>query len=316
MKHLRALGILAVVLAFLQQGCETQPGGQEPHRLLGAASGLGNGSVSSYAEFDDQGNPRAIGVLYSADALDGLPTVPSDEHHCFDRNGDGQLEADAECIATHESVIPLPDAVASRSDIPFKWVLFNWNPAGHVPPGIYDVPHFDIHFYMAPIADVFALDDGPCGMEFIRCDQYELAKKPLPANYMNPDFQDVDAVVPAMGNHLIDVTGPEFNGEEWKRSWIFGVYDGQVTFYEEMLTRAFMLSEPNQCHPIKSPPAVGQSGFYPTESCVRHDAETGDYTVSMEGFEFREASAAEPVMEAENQADHSGAPLAAQSGTP
>ncbi len=295
MKHLRALTVLTTVLMFLQLGCYTRPTDDHEQRLLGPSSSLGNGSVSSYAEFDDQGTLSAIGVLYSADALDGLTNEPSDQHHCFDRNGDGQVDADAECIPTHEFVIPLPDAVATRSDVPFKWVLLNWNPAGHIPPGIYDVPHFDVHFYTVPIASVFALDDGPCGLEFIRCDQYELAKKSLPANYMNPDFQDVDAVVPAMGNHLIDLTGPEFNGEEWKRSWIFGVYDGQVTFYEEMLTREFMLSHPDACYPIKSPPAVGRSGLYPTESCVRHDAETGEYTVSMEGFEFREASAPEPV---------------------
>jgi hypothetical protein len=290
MKSLRALPVLTGALVFLQLGCYKQPGAEPSGRVLGAESGLGSGSVSSYADFDDQGNLQAIGVVYSADALDGLPTEMSDQRHCFDRNGDGQVDTSAECIPSHEFVIPLPDAVSGRSDVPFKWVLLNWNPAGHIPPGIYDVPHFDVHFYMAPMASVMALEDGPCGAEFIRCDQYELAKKALPANYMNPDFQDVDAVVPAMGNHLVDLTGPEFNGEEWKRSWIFGVYDGKVTFYEEMLSLAFMLSQPNECHPIKSPPAVERSGLYPTESCVRYDSGTGEYTVSMEGFSQREAS--------------------------
>ncbi len=290
MKSLRALSVLTSALVILQQGCYTQPAAEPSGRILGAESSLGNGSVSSYAEFDEQGTLQAIGVVYSAGALDGLPAENSDEHHCFDRNGDGQVDASAECIPTHEFVIPLPDAVSRRADVPFKWVLPNWNPAGHIPPGMYDVPHFDVHFYMASIASVMALEDGPCGLEFTRCDHYELAKKALPANYMNPDFQDVDAVVPAMGNHLIDLKGPEFNGEEWKRSWIFGVYDGEVTFYEEMLSRAYMLSQPNECFPIKSPPAVGRSGLYPTQSCVRYESGIGDYTVSMEGFTYREAS--------------------------
>ncbi|MDX1429665.1 MAG: hypothetical protein R3282_05220, partial [Rhodothermales bacterium] len=105
--------------------------------------------------------------------------------------------------------------------------------------------------------------------------------------------QNVDAVVPSMGNHLIDLTGPEFNGEEWTRNFIFGVYDGEVTFYEEMLTRAYILSKPDTCHAIKSPPAVGLSGFYPTRSCVRYDAASDAYTVSMEDFTFREAVAPE-----------------------
>jgi hypothetical protein len=161
---------------------------------------------------------------------------------------------------------------------------------------VYDVPHFDVHFYIDSIANVFALRDGPCGPEFVQCDQFERARKPLPANYMPPDYQNVDAVAPAMGNHLIDVTGPEFNGEEWTRNVIFGVYDGKVTFYEEMVTRAYLLSQPDVCNPIKSPPAVGLSGFYPAKSCIRYDSSTDTYTVSMEDFVYREASA--PVLAA------------------
>jgi hypothetical protein len=260
-------------------------------RILGWRSDLGNGTVSSYAEFDTRGTPRAIGVAFSPSALDGLPTAGSDRHHCFDRNKDGTVDPTTECLEQYEVVIPLPDAVARRSDIPFKWVLLNWNPLGHIPPGVYDVPHFDVHFYMEPIANVFALESGPCGPEFIRCDQFEVARRPLPPNYMHLDFKDVEAAVPAMGNHLIDLTSPEFNKQPFTRTWIFGVYDRKVTFYEEMVTRAFLLSRPSTCFPIKSPPAVGLSGFYPTVSCLRHDARTGEYTVSMETFIFREAQA-------------------------
>jgi hypothetical protein len=285
--------VLAVGTSVLLIGCGPREG--STGRVLGWSVELGNGTVTTHTESDNSGTPTAIGVVYSADALEGLATEASDHHRCFDRDGDGAVDKDAECLATHEVVIPLPDAVAKRADVPFKWVLLNWNPMGHIPPGVYDVPHFDIHFYMEPIANVFALHDGPCGPEFIRCDQYELAKKPVPPNYMHPDFQDVDAVVPAMGNHLIDLTGPEFNGEEWTRSWIFGTYDGRVIFYEEMVTRAFLLSRPDSCYPIKTPPAVGRSGLYPTQSCIRYDADTGQYTVSMEEFVLREASAPEPV---------------------
>jgi hypothetical protein len=73
------------------------------------------------------------------------------------------------------------------------------------------------------------------------------------------------------------------------------MYDGKITFYEEMLTLEYLKSQPNTCNAIKKPPAVGLSGFYPTKSCVRHDATTDAYTVSMEAFEYREASEPEPV---------------------
>ncbi len=284
---------LVVGAATFVIGCG--PTSESGGRVFGQNWGLGNGTVTTYAEFTDDHVPLAMGIVYSAGALDGLPTSSSDQHHCFDRDSNGSVDPAMECFATHEAVIPLPDALATRADFPFKWVLFNWNPVGHIPPGVYDVPHFDIHFYIETIANVLALQDGPCGPEFVRCDQFELAKKPLPANYIHPDFQDVDAVAPAMGNHLIDLTGPEFNGEQWERNFIFGTYNGEITFYEEMLTLEYLRSRGNLCNPIKLPPAVGLSGFYPTRTCVRYDSATGEHTVSMEEFALREASNPEPV---------------------
>jgi hypothetical protein len=285
---------LAVVplVTMILAGCASPGRGSDAPaaRHLGSQTELGRGTVSSYAELNGKGEPAAIGVVFSPTALDGLPEGGSDHHHCVDRNKNGTIDHATECIPTFEHVIPLPDAVARRADIPFKWVLLNWNPVGHIPPGIYDVPHFDVHFFMEPIANVFALRSGLCGPEFFSCDQFEVAKRPVPLNYIHSDYRDVDAVVPAMGNHLIDVTGAEFNKQPFTRSWIYGAYGGRVIFYEEMVTRAFLLSKPQSCVPIKSPKAVAVSGFYPTVSCLRHSATTGETAVSMEAFILRAAS--------------------------
>lgn len=290
-----AVALLLAGTALFLHGCMDNPAPVSTEPVRGATNVLGNGTVSTYAQFDAAGAPTAIGVVFSAGALAGLTTAPTDGHHCFDRNGDGTVEAATECTATHEMVIPLPDAAARRADIPFKWTLFNWNPIGHMPPGVYDTPHFDIHFMIEPIENIFAIETGACGPEFVRCDQFELAKKPLPPNYVAPDYQDVEAVAPAMGNHLIDPTSSEFQGEAFTRTWIYGIYDGRITFYEEMVTQAYLLSQPDTCYPIKSPPAVGLGGYYPTQSCMRYDAEADEYTVSMEGFVMRQASAPEPI---------------------
>ena len=285
------LGAMAVLASCARPG---GPQGVTPARIFGWKSDLGKGTVSSYAEFTASGTPRALGIVFSESALDGLPTEGSDGHHCFDRNKDGTIDTATECLHHYELVLPLPDVVARSGDIPFKWVLLNWNPAGHIPPGVYDVPHFDVHFFMEPIANVFAIASGPCGPEFIRCDHFEVARRPLPTNYMHADFKDVEGAVPAMGNHLVDLTGPEFNQQPFTRTWIYGAYNGKVTFYEEMVTRSFLQSKPDTCFPIKIPPAVGRSGFYPTLSCLRHDARSGEHTVSMEGFALREAQAPAP----------------------
>jgi hypothetical protein len=276
-------GVAAVV--------DTRPAPASPvDWLLGWQTDLGKGTVSTYAEVNRQGAPVAVGVVFSAGSLDGLPTDGSDYHHCFDRDQDGTVDRATECLHSYEYVLPLPDAVARRADVPFKWVLLNWNPAGHVPHGVYDVPHFDVHFYMEPIARVFALEPGPCGPEFVRCDQFAIAKQPVPSNYVHPDFRDVDGVVPAMGNHLIDVTGPEFRKQPFTRTWIYGAYAGRITFWEEMVALRTLLDKPQSCSPIKLPKAFATAGLYPTVSCLRHQAATGETTVSLEGFAFRPAS--------------------------
>ena len=281
------------IIALAAAGCATRQAAPLA-RTPGWQLKLGDGTVTSYAEFDGNAAPTAIGVVWSAKALDGLP-AHSDEHRCFGRDKDGGIHGDTKCQHTHEFVIPLPDTVARRDDIPFKWVLLNWNPTGHIPPGIYDVAHFDVHFEMGAIADAFAIEPGPCGPELVRCDQFAKARKPVPPNYIPADYVDVEAVVPVMGNHLIDPTGHEFHQKAFTRSWIYGVYDGRVIFYEAMVTRAHLISKPNDCTPIKSPRAVAVGGFYPTEYCVRHDATTGEYSVSMEKFARREASAPDPI---------------------
>lgn len=96
-------------------------------------------------------------------------------------------------------------------------------------------------------------------------------------------------MVPAMGNHLIDLTGREFQGEPVTRSWLYGAYDGQVIFYEEMVALSHLLARPDACEPIKAPAGVAVSGYYPTQRCVRYDAGANIYTVSMEAFVYRQA---------------------------
>jgi hypothetical protein len=281
---------LAVLAAVLLAGLGNGALAAAPDRALGWRVKLGNGQATSFAELQADGTPRVIGVLLSAEALASLPAELSDGHHCVDRNGDGTIERPAECAGSHEFVIPLPDAVSQRDDVPFKWVLLNWNPHGHIPVGIYDVPHFDVHFYMRPIAEIFAIHDGTCGPEFVNCDAFGVAKTPLPPNLMAADYRDVDAVVPAMGNHFIDVSGPEFNNQPFRRSWIYGVYAGRVTFYEEMVTLETLLSKPDDCVAIKSPPAVAVAGWYPTQRCVRFEPDSNAYTVSMEAFVKRDVN--------------------------
>ncbi len=294
MKTSLVLSAVAAVLGALSLGCSTT----RTARVLGAPSSLGNGTVASYSELDASRAPKAIGVVFSASALDALPTAPSDGHRCFDANNDGVIDPATECSAWHERVLPVPSEASRRADVPFKWALLNLNPKGHIPPGVFDKPHFDVHFYIEPIENIFALQRGTCGLEFLRCDQFALARKPVPSNYVPPNFQDLGVAAPAMGNHLLDPTTPEFRGQPFTRTWIYGIYDARVIFYEEMVALSYMLSKPDACFPIQSPDAVALTGYYPTRSCIRYTPGKDEYTVSMEDFVLRQAGPPGPVRDA------------------
>ena len=277
-------------------------GAKSPGRLLGAPATLGDGTVTSFAELDGKGAPRAVGVEISAAAMAVLPTAPSDGHHCVDANKDGTIDLATECAAWHERILPIPTELSRRADMPFKWVLFNWNPRGHMPPGVFDVPHFDIHYYIEPIENIFALERGDCGPEFTRCDQYAVACKPVPSNYLPANYLDLGIVAPAMGKHLIDPMNHNFHGEPFQRHWVYGTWDGRVAFWEEMTARSYLLTKPSTCYPIQVPEAVAIAGYYPTQSCIRYLPGRDVYAISVEGFVSRPASPPGPLREARKAA--------------
>jgi hypothetical protein len=124
-RHKSNFAGLFICSAISVAGCV--PTSESGDRVLGQHWELGDGKVTTYGEIDESGLPESMGIVFSPDALNNLPSTMSDEHHCFDRDANGTVEKPMECFASHEAVIPLPDVLATRSDFPFKWVLFNWN---------------------------------------------------------------------------------------------------------------------------------------------------------------------------------------------
>ncbi|WP_157245810.1 hypothetical protein [Nonomuraea typhae] len=254
-----------------------------PCAVYGRAVPLGGGALRGYTQTDGR-RPVAMGVTFTPAALRGLPPEMNDGEICFDKNGDGRVERDTECAVGHSRVLTLPKAPA-----PFRWALVNWNPMGHIPVGVYNVPHFDFHFYIQPLAARNAIRPGPCPI-LTNCDDYRRAKVPVPARYSHPDFHDVDAVEPGMGNHLVDTAAHEFHGKPFTHTWIYGAYDGKITFYETMITKAWFDARKDGCVPIKRPSAWAEAGWYPTRYCIAHRGNRGDYTVSLTSFVRRSAT--------------------------
>jgi hypothetical protein len=288
MNGIKALltGVAAIV------ACGTGAVLADPVTVYSEARGLGDGFAQVYAELDGEGAPRVIGVSFDEGMLEDLPAMPNTWSRCFDKNGDGRIAEQGECNGDYELRFVLPEELAQRANTPFKWVSVNFNPMGHPPPAppVWAVPHVDFHFYLMPEEAVAQIRPGPCS-ELIDCDDFERAQIPIPAGYVHADHIDVGAAVPDMGNHLIDSKSPELvaGGPEFTHTFIFGAYDGQVTFYEPMITLAYLQSRPDLCVPIKQPEAWATEGYYPTTYCIRHLADEESYTVSLEDFVRRTA---------------------------
>jgi hypothetical protein len=263
----------------------------DPVTVYSEAKKLGDGFAQVYAELDSDGAPRVIGVRFDQGLLAGLPTMPNTWSRCFDKNGNGRIDGHGECNGDYELAFALPQELAQRASTPFKWVSVNFNPMGHPPPAPppWAVPHYDFHFYIMPKDAVAQIRPGPCS-ELIDCDDFKRAQTPVPAKYVNADHIDVGAAVPDMGNHLIDSKSPELapGGPAFTHTFIFGAYDGQVTFYEPMITLAYLQTRPSACVPIKQPQAWETEGYYPTTYCIRYLADER-YTVSLEDFVHRTA---------------------------
>ncbi|MFV0132072.1 hypothetical protein ACLGIH_02180 [Streptomyces sp. HMX87] len=255
----------------------------------GPAERLGEGRIRVFRE-DADDRPRSLGVVLSASALTGLPTTPTDGEHCLDADGDGRVHPSHECVGGHGLELSLPDGPAGRAGpgLPFRWVLFNWNPQGHKPHGRYDVPHFDVHFYLVPRETRDGIRLGRCAL-LIDCAQLSTAAEPVPAAHLPEGYpaSSPETAEGAMGEHLD--SRPASAGSLTGHTFIYGAYGGEIVFMEPMLTKAFLeglrATPPHRtCAPVPQPRAWRAPGWYPTRYCMAYRPAHDDYTVTLTDF--------------------------------
>ena len=254
-------------LAPTQSASPARAGYDTPgmHRQYGTPVKVGNGMARAYVVLDAKSGqaPAEIGIALDEKALDGLPADALE--HSFD------LELPAQAPA------------------PYRFAELDWNPQGHVPPGVYDVPHFDFHFYIIPQSARDAIDPSD--------PQFAAKASNLPTGSYVPPFYIVPGppaavAVPHMGVHWLDVRSPELQAllgnpagyQPFTKTFIYGSWDGQFIFLEPMVTRAYLLSHPDVTSPISVPAQYAQSGWYPSSYRVTYDAQAKEYRVALSGM--------------------------------
>lgn len=284
------LGLITLLTSWAREGSRT---------YVGEEKLIGDGSLQAYVTVEANGRPRAVGVRLTDGALEQLPLRKNHHSRCYDLDGNAQHSA-AECLGDDERVLELPADVASRARVPFKWISVNWNAEGHHPPPpkpgeapappVYAHPHFDFHFYAWDRERVDAIAPGRCG-EFVDCGDFERGRTPLAPAYIPAGHVDVGIVVPRMGNHLLDSRSPELANPatRFTRTFIYGAFDGELIFWEPMITLDFLRHTADTCFEISQPAAFKRAGYYPTRYCARRHEGKQQRTVSLEGFVYHRA---------------------------
>ena len=243
--------------------------GPGSHRQYGVPVTLGEGKVRAYVVLDERSGRRPIelGVAIDARAIEGA--LPGG--------------------APRNSPIALPE----QTPAPYRFVLFDWNPNGHVPPGVFDLPHFDFHFYIVPRADVeaIALGDPDFAAKANNLPTGEF----LPPHYAvgkPPGAEPAAVAMPEMGVHWQDLLSPEYQRvlgrpeayRSFTKTYVYVTWDGRIIALEPMITREYLLRRTDEVIPVSRPARYPRPGWYPSAYRITYDARAREYRVALVDF--------------------------------
>ncbi len=239
------LGLLTVTALIGLQACQEVELGNGSSVLTDYSPTLpvGNGVARAWISVNRNGVP-SVGINLSAEALQNLPDEPKDY------------------------VLILPK---NKGQNFYTHVLIDWNPHGHEPEGVYDLPHFDFHFYIVSNEARIAVPPlDPPNMDLAPADKY-----------IPPFYIELPGMVPQMGAHWVDVTSPELNGSVFTNTFLWGSYNGEFTFWEPMITREYLLTHPDKTFPISQPATFQKNGWYPMDYKVSFSSDRDEYSVAL-----------------------------------
>jgi hypothetical protein len=269
MQHARLIrsvsaSITAAALAgVLVVACQENTGPSSRAAIInGPIQAFGQGSAHSWVQLDSVGSPSAVGIAFTESALVGLPTTVSGP-------------SPTALMAT----LPFPAEAAGTG---FDHAELGWNPNGHDPQMIYGAPHFDAHFYLVSQATQHAI--VPSDPAFGAKASNLPASSFVPTGYVPPPGNVAASAVPQMGVHWTDVRSPEFNGQPFTRTFIYGSWDGKYIFLEPMISRAYLESHPNVTQAIPQPAQWAAAGAAPTTWTVAYDAGAKEFRITLGGL--------------------------------
>ncbi len=263
---MKKITVLALAALFVLVACDKEDQEKRGGFYKGPLQNFQHGKAWTWMETDRNDKPVRLAIAIDEAAMNSLDPGTG---------GGGHTHTNGASLAFHPKVSAIT---------PFQHALLDWNPNGHEPAGIYDLPHFDFHFYMSSEAERLAIplyDVDSTG--FLNLPGAGYMPSVLPNLYV-----PIPGGVPQMGTHWVDVSTPELDGALFTQTFLYGSYNGNVTFYEPMITRQFLEDNDFFQRNIPVPAKFKQAGYYPTK--MKIDKSGGVTSIILEGFVYREAS--------------------------
>ena len=252
--------LLALTVAISLTACKKNPGSQDAKGYTkGSTITIGNGKAWSWIQTGKENKPLAVGVTLTTSALQNLP-------HAFNESG----------AQDNMFVLKLPKL---KSTTVFDHVGLDWNPRGRELGSVYDKALFDFKFYM--VSENERSEINSYGTDSIK------KVKPEPA-YLPSSYIMGSGAESKMDVHWVDVTSPELdpvNHSAFTQTFIYGSNNGKVTFYEPMITLAFLKNTSGFQRNIPQPAKFARSGYYPTKMHIQKYND--EIHIIMDGFIYR-----------------------------
>jgi hypothetical protein len=228
----------------------------------GPAVQMGNGHVRSWANITHDNKALAIGIEFTEGVL-------QQEHEHIPDAG----ELGHTLLMLHQK---------AKAVMPFDHLTMGFMTTGHPPPGIYSVPHFDFHFYKMRLAERLAIPAFSPGTaaQFNNLPSLQY----IPGGY----FRSPNEGIIKMGTHWVDLLSPEFSGQPFTHTFIYGSYDGKVTFLEPMVTLATFQSGVTVQKQIRQPQLFDPiNTYYPTRYNIWKNENKNRHYVAMDQMVLR-----------------------------
>jgi len=201
--------------------------------------------MATYALTDESGDVTTVGVQITTASLDAL------QEHAM-------------------AVAAFPEDAVTQTYVNHAQVMFE--PHGHDPTGVGEVPHIDVHYHGISIEEREAID---CSEEPVPDEES------LPYGYVvegsgqTPWF---GTCVPGMGVHAANKDAPGQNPDNKHQLTAvleYGYHDGELSFIMPMLHHAVIKEREAVELEVTRPDVLGRVTRWPTRFFATHDEEVG-----------------------------------------